>query len=260
MDRQKTRGMMSFVGGLVKIRFNEGLVQGGVCAWHAGPVRVLTHSTMFPRFRSGLKGPKFYLDSILVDSLTLTRITMGVPFDPGLVMHRMTLAFGTDLAPAARGMRFHNSANPQGFLIDGAMDQEERSFVTTKDEWRLITGPQGTQITCTSFDPRFLTRGSVITTYLDDETVRHPPENFPGDLGAVFDELTIRGLPAGTYWIEALGCIPRGFHDPKGLDPEHLKSILDVRRAPLVIRAGDQEIRNQGGEPRVLLQPRRKRD
>ena len=257
LDRQKTRGVMSFMGGLVKIRFNEGIVQGGVVAYQPGPVRLLTHSSMYPRFPLGVRGPGFTIDSVLVDTLTLTRITMNVPLNPGYVMHEMSLAFGTDLAPAAKGMRFYNSANPQGLVINGSMSAEEKSFNTAKDEWRLITGPQGTQITCTSFDPRFLTKGKVVTTYLDDETARHPPENFPGDLGAVFDELTIRGLPAGAYTIEVFGCIPYGFHDPRGLNLDLLEEILNIQKQPLVLRVGGRELHNQGGCPRVLREPRR---
>lgn len=252
IDRQKTRGLMTFLGGLIKVRFNESIVRGGVVAHKAGPVRILTHSCMFPRFRLGIKGPKFIIDSILVDTLTLTRIVMNIPFNPGYVMHEMKLAFGTDLTPAAKGMRFHNSVNPKGFRIDGAMDEEEEAFDTTKDEWRLISGPQGTQITCTRFDPKFLDKGDVISTYSDHETHVQPPENFPGNVGASFDELTIRSLPAGTYTIEVFGCVPYDFYDPKGLNQDRLEDILNIRSKPLVVRVGDRQINNTGCLPQTL--------
>ena len=70
IDRQKIRGMIRFLGGLIKVPFNEGIVSGGVVAYQPGPVRILTHSCMYPVFPLGIKGPKFYLDSILVDTLT----------------------------------------------------------------------------------------------------------------------------------------------------------------------------------------------
>lgn len=255
IDRQKTRGRMSFLGGMVKIRFNESIVQGGLVAYKAGPVRVLTRSRMYPRFPLGIKGPDFTLDSILVDAITLTANTMNVPFNPGHVMHEMRLTLGTDLSPAAEGMTFYNSENLHGFRIDGTMDAAERGFDPTKDRWRVITGPQGTQITCTSFDPGFLVKGKVRTVYSDDASEAAPPERWAGNMGAAFDELEIRSLPAGTYTIEVFGCIPAGFHDPGGLDRGLLDDILRIRSHPLRIRAGGREVENRGTVPRRLSAP-----
>jgi len=253
IDRQKTRGMITFLGGLIKIRFSESIVKGGVVAYKPGPVRILTHSRMVPRFPLGIKGPGFSIDSIMGDTITLTTITLRVPFNPGTVMHRMKLAFGMDLAPDAKGMLFYNSTNPEGFRIDGRMDDREKAFRTDKDQWRVITGPQGTQISASRFDPRFLEKGEIRTTYNDDESDEHPPENHPGDIGVVFDELIIKSLPAGTYRIEVFGCIPWNFYDPAGLNRQRLKAILRNQREPLVLRAGDREIRNKGGLPQVLM-------
>ena len=49
------------------------------------------------------------------------------------------------------------------------------------------------------------------------------------------------------------GCIPWNFYDPAGLNRQRLKAILRNQREPLVLRAGDREIRNKGGLPQVLM-------
>lgn len=253
IDRQKVRGRITFMGGAIEVPINEKIVSGGVVAYKAGPVRVLTHSCMYPLFPMGIKGPRFYIDSILVDTLSLVSIKIDMPFDPGFFIHEMTLAFGMDLTPAAKGMRLYNSVNLEGMLVDGKMDKAERNFNTKKDQWRLITGPQGTQIVSTDFDPKFQADGTVSTTYNDDERVARPPENHPGDVGASFDQLTIKSLAAGAYKIEVFGCVPYHFYDPEGLDLKMLKDIMRVKTDPLVIKVGEMQVINQGGRPRMVM-------
>lgn len=255
IDRQKIRGSIRFLGGLIKVPFNEGIVNGGVVAYQPGPVRVLTHSTMYPVFPLGIKGPKFYIDSIMADTLTLTTTIVSVPFDPGALIHDMTLSFSTDLTPAAKGMKFYDSVNQQGYLIDGRMDESEKKFNTAKEDWRLITGPQGTQIQKTSFDPKFLAKGKSSSPYNDDEGDPHLPENFPGDIGAAADQLVIKGLSAGAYRIETFGCIPFDFYRPEGLNHKLLKEILDIPVYPLVIIVGEKKTGNLGGRPRDIVTP-----
>jgi len=255
IDRQKIRGTIRFLGGLIKVPFNESIVSGGVVAYQPGPIRILTHSCMYPVFPMGIKGPKFYLDSIMVDTLTLTTTIVDVPFDPGYLIHDMTLSFGTDLTPAAKGMRFYDSVNRLGFIVDGRMDEIEKKFNTDKEEWRLITGPQGTQIQKTDFDPKFLVKGKSFSTYNDNENDPHPPENFPGDIGSAADQLVIKGLSSGTYRIGTFGCIPYDYYSPEGLNLKLLKEILDISANPLVIKVGDKKTGNLGGRPRDILTP-----
>ncbi|MDD5222519.1 MAG: hypothetical protein PHE84_00890 [bacterium] len=255
IDRQKIRGSIRFLGGLIKVPFNESIVNGGVVAYQPGPVRILTHSTMYPIFPLGIKGPKFYIDSIMADTLTMTTTIVSVPFDPGALIHDMTLSFSTDLTPAAKGMKFYDSVNQQGYLIDGRTDENEKKFNTAKEDWRLITGPQGTQIQKTSFDPKFLAKGKSSSTYNDDEGDPHPPENFPGDIGSAADQLVIKGLSSGSYRIETFGCIPYDFYRPEGIDLKLLKEILDIPAYPLGIIVGEKKAVNLGGRPRDIATP-----
>ncbi len=252
IDRQKVRGVITALGALIDIRFDESIVKGGIVGYKQGPVRILTRSCMYPQFPLGIRGPRFYMDSIMVDTITLTTIIISVPFNPGYVMREMRLAFGTDLTPAAKGMRFYNSRNRDGFVIDGIMAEEEKGYDSAKDEWRLITGPQGTQITSTRFDEKFFAKGKARVRYNDNQADPHPPEHFPGDIGAAFDEVIVESLPAGTYRIEVFGCIPYEFYSPQGLNTRLLESIMNIRSVPLVIRAEGREASNQGCQPRVL--------
>jgi hypothetical protein len=238
---------------MIEVPINEKIVSGGLVAYKPGPVRILSHSRMYPLFPMGIKGPKFYIDSIMVDTLTLTTTIVNVPFDPGSLITDMTLIFMTDLSPAAKGMYYYNSENREGFLIDGSMDDKEKGFNESKDSWRLVTGPQGTQIQYTIFDPKFMTSGKASSTYNDNESQTLPPENYPGDLGAAADRIIIKSLPAGSYQIKTFGCVPYHFFDPKGLNEELLEGILNISNAPLRIEVSGREIKNRGGTQRQLI-------
>ncbi|MBU0994930.1 MAG: hypothetical protein KJ737_20760 [Proteobacteria bacterium] len=252
-DRQKVRGRIRFMGGLIKVPFSEGLVKGGIIAYKEGPVRILTHSCMYPGFPLGIKGPKFYIDSIMVDSLTLTKTIMGVPFNPGALISDITLSFGMDLSEKAKGMKYYSSENPEGFLIDGVMSKEEKAYSNKKDSWRLITGPQGTQIMITVFDPNFLKNGEAFSTYNDDEKDDHPPENFKGDIGAMFDQLVLKGLASGKYFIDTTGCIPNHFYREAGLNKALLTEILNMQKVPLQLKAGEITMTNSGVFTKELI-------
>jgi len=253
IDRQKIRGEFTFLGGTIKIPFNENLISGGVVAYKPGPVRIISRSCMYPLFPMKIKGPKFYIESIMVDTLTLTTTTIQVPFDPGSLITEMKLAFTTDLSPMAKGMRFYNSVNQGGFKIDGMMDQSELAFIKTKDNWRLVTGPQGAQIQFTKFDPKFLAKGEASSLYNDNEKDLHPPENFPGDIGAASDQIIVKSLSGGTYRITTFGCVPYDFYDTAGLDLKKLDKILLIEGKPLIIKVKERRIENKGGKPRIRM-------
>jgi len=251
IDRQKVRGQISYLGGLMKFQFNEGIISGGIAAYKPGPIRVLTHSVMYPQLPLKVKGPKFFIDSILVDTLALTTTKIKIPFDPGYLIDELLLELGMDLTPEAKGMRFYNSTNPKGFLIDGKMEEEE-GFDTSKDNWRLITGPQGTQIMISNIGPKLLQEGTIQTLYRDNEKEPSPPENFKGHLGAAFDSIRVKGIKAGIYNITVFGCIPEHFYDPEKFNHVLLEEILSIQDNPLEIKVGSKRIENSGGKPRML--------
>jgi hypothetical protein len=253
IDRQKIRGEITFLGGIVNVPINEKIVSGGLVAYKAGPVRIISHSCMYPLFPLGIKGPRFFIDSIMVDTLTLTSTIVNVPFDPGSLIHDMTLVFATDLSPDAKGMLYYNSENMDGFKIDGKMDDKEKAFKEEKDKWRLVTGPQGTQIQSTVFDNKFMADGTATSTYNDDESDPHPPENFVGDIGAAADRINIKSLATDSYVIKTFGCVPYNFYDPNGLNTDYLNSILNISNSPLQVKVGDKTIENKGGMQRAVI-------
>lgn len=253
IDRQKVRGKIRFLGGLVKVGFGEEMVNGGVVAYKKGPVRINVHSVMYPKFPMGIKGPKFYIDTVMIDTITLIRTIMGVPFNPGALITDMTLSFGQELSENAKGMIYYSSENPEGFLIDGKKSKKEKKYSTAKNKWYLVVGPQGSQIQKTVFDPKFLVKGEESSIFNDDETDKHPPENFPGDIGATFDQLKIKALASGIYHIDTTGFMPDFFYKNNSYDKKYLEGLLHLQDAPLHIKIGNGEIKNKGMENRQLL-------
>ena len=150
------------------------------------------------------------------------------------------------------GMKYYNSVNRQGLNIDGQMDEIERNFNTKKDDWRLVTGPQGTQITYARFDPKFLKNGKASSHYNDNQDDPQPPENFPGEIGAGFDQIVVKSLETGKYRIDVFGCVPYHFYNPTGLNVKFLMDILNIQKKPILIKVGDKTAVNAAAQAQIL--------
>ena len=105
-------------------------------------------------------------------------------------------------------MKFYNSNNLEGFYIDGKMSEAEKKFNPQNDEWRLVTGPQGTMINATFWDRRFREQGEITAYYSDDVTVTDPPEDIPGNFGAFGTRARFEKLKHGDYYLLAAWYLP----------------------------------------------------
>ncbi len=121
------------------------------------------------------------------------------------------------------------------------------------DEWRAVTGPQGTMITSSVWDPDYAEMANIAIHYTDDLSVRVEPEGIPGQIGYHHNRSDTRRLKPGTY--DSLLCwyFPPHFYQGESFDLDVIQAYADVRARPLVIRAGGRSFSNPGGWPDPIV-------
>ena len=173
---------------------------------------------------------------------------MRIYFNPGYVMTEFNLSFGYDLNESAMGMKYYNSNNLDGFLIDGKNDEKERNFNPDTDIWRLITGPQGSMIYATIWDKHFEEQATIEAYYNDDIIENVGPEDIPGSIGSFGSRITVESLSAGDYLMIIGWFMPANFYNPDKLNLKIIDEFLDILRIPLMISIdGNPPFVNTGG-------------
>ncbi len=167
------------------------------------------------------------------------------------------MSYGYDLNEKAFGMKFYNSENREGFLIDGKMSLQEKKMKQKVDEWRCITGPQGTMITSSVWDKAYISKADIKINYIDDLNANIEPEGIPGQIGYHFNESTSSWTKAGLY--DSLLCwyFPPNFYDPDRFKLEVIDEYKNMRENPVWLKIGSHSFKNPGGWP-VALIPKRK--
>jgi len=253
LDRMKARAKVELLFGTMKFGFDESSVIGGMESYKVGKVRNLGVTWLQMVYSSGLRAPKFRLDILTYDYIILIPVYVNVFFNPGYIVTNFQNYYGYDLNESARGMKFYNSNNLQGFEIDGKMSDAELNFDPKMDKWRLVTGPQGTMINVTVWDPSFAEQADIEAHYSDDVNVIDPPEDVPGDFGSFATKAVLESLEPGRYSLLTGWFMPPDFYDPERLKVEVIKEFFDIWESPLEISV-DRGVgfTNTGGTPAPL--------
>ncbi len=249
LDALKVRIKVGFLFNTLKISLDETSILGGMEALRAGPVRCFGRFWMQGVLPLGIRSPRAYMDVYLYDTMVLVPGRIRVFVNPGYVMSSFSVTVGYDMSEKALGMRFYNSNNPEGFLIDGRMDGHETKMDTSLDEWRAAVGPQGAVITASVWDERYQEQAEIEVGYLDDRESPVPPEKEPGSIGFHFNTSRVKGLKPGTYDMLLCWFFPDRMYDPERFRSEVVDAFMDIRRNPLEIRIGEQVFSNPAGWP-----------
>jgi len=247
VDRMKWRLRIRFLFGSLKISFDEDSLTGEFFAWKSGPVRGTYRVWAMANLPLGLKSPRIVADVIQIgENIISTTTSLRVPFNPGYVITDMSTRIGTDLNRRAEGMKFYNSNNLQGALIDGKPDPTEKGLSRERDEWRLICGPHAALMNRSYWCPRFLKQARSVEVYLvDDLAVGDPPEFSKGQIGAVFSEATVGNLKAGEYAIGIEWYFLNDFPCAQGPDLETIHQFLRYQDAPLLLGVAGTAVPNK---------------
>jgi hypothetical protein len=243
--RFRFKAKMAF--GAIRIKFNEGGIVGGWSKIKSGPVRTIARQWLALTLPLGLKSPKFYGDAYCYDTLGFTGFQTDVPFNPKYVAANFTMMFGHDMHdPNAYGMKWYNSNNTDGFLIDGVTSPMEEQYDSSADTWRCVVGPNGWAVYRSMWDEFYRSQAEINVRYSDDKERHQPPEYYPGDLGYVYSESIVKRLKPRKYEFQVDVFVPYHFYDPAGLRMDLIEELANIRDNPIKVKAGSHEETNTG--------------
>ncbi len=243
VDRFKGRITVAFLFGGLKVHFDESSVTFYESAYKDGPLRLIRNLQIIIRLPLGIKAPGIAVDLLWYDTIVDVPVVVDLPFDPKYVLSYVVLQVGEDHGPGAIGMKVYNSNNPLGCTIDGKMDEPaEINWNPARDQWRLMTGPQGTIMNRSFWDENYLKQMKSITVeYIDDLNRPDPPEEHPGMLGMILQTNRVEGIKRARYYSYL-----EWYWPPRFLftGPEHTykvgdeKAYLNIADHPIRLTSG----------------------
>ena len=247
VDRLKGRLVMAFVFGMLKFRADEGSVTFYESAYTDGPIRLVRNIQIIISLPLGLKAPGIAVDLLWYDTIVDVPMVIDLPFNPKYFYTYMELRVGEDHAPGAIGMQVYNSNNLQGVMVDGLTSPEEQAtWNNERDEWRLMTGRQGTIMNRSFWDPEYLKQMEwVRVDYIDDLATPDPPEDVPGMIGMIAQTNRVEGIKKARYYSYLEWYWPPSFlfsgpeRSYRVGDEGHYLNIADH---PVRVRAGHNEM------------------
>lgn len=246
-DRFKVRVTMAFFFGAIKLRVDENAITFYENGYKDGPVRVIRNDKVIITLPLGIKAPGAATNVIWYDTIVNVPLIIDIPFNPGYLYTYLQISIGEDHSKEAVGMEVYNSNNTTGVLVDGRMaDEAEKHWNSDRDEWRLITGPQGTLMNRSIWDQRYLEQMKKVTVeYFDDAEEDDPPEDVPGMYGMIRQTNRVEGIKKDRYYSYLEWYYPPSFLF-SGPDKTYRvgdeKPYLDISDAPLRVQAGGRSM------------------
>ncbi len=252
LDAMKIRLKLGFLFNTIKFSFDETTILGGIDALRFGPVRGAGRFWMRGVLPLGIKSPRAYMDVYLYDTMVLVPGTFEISGGKKYVLSSLEIMVGYDLSEEARGMKFYNSNNPEGFVIDGWMSDKEKNMDDSLDEWRVVVGPQGSMITSSVWDDSYKEQADITVHLTDDEEAVMPPEDTPGSIGFHYNISRVKKLREGTYHTLLCWFYPEQMYDPERFRLEVIEEYMDIRNRPLRVRVGSRSFENPAGWPPMI--------
>ena len=233
LDRFKARGTYPLFLSLFPFRSTEQEMPARLVGVRAGPIRVVRRIEYGTELGLGVRSLRFAAESLYDETHLSGALTDRVParLDPFLKLARAEVA--TDFNHHAYGMLFKNSRNPEGAVIDGRMSPQESSLDLEPDEWRLVTGPQGTLFRESLPGKDSASRAEVTLAYEDNIQLADGPEGEAGLVGCVRDRAETADLESGLFKTDA------GFLIAPEYRPGDESMYLHWRSVPLQVEVED---------------------
>jgi len=200
VDRMKSRFEVALIFGTVKVHLDENKMTFYERAYTDGPVRLVRKIQLIMELPMGIEAPGFAVDLLWYDTIVDVPMVVNFPINPGLVLTYIQITQGEDQSPGAMGMLVYNSNNPEGMVVDGRMSPMEKKWANPKDFWRLLTGPQGSNLRRSFWDAHWEEQMVMLeVNYVDDLRKKDPPEEVEGYLGCILQTNKVKGVEPGKY-------------------------------------------------------------
>lgn len=239
VDRLKVRAEVSLFFGKIKFRVNEEKLCSDTLSWIQGPIRVVKRVEQWVKAPLGMKVLRAVVDVQYYETLATVPVNFILPFKVDAVITDAIISFGTDYSPAVKGSTYYSSTNPQGILIDGKMTGSDHNFNREREDWNVITGDWGSYMTRIII-PEYLNENLTASQdIVDDEDALLPPENIPGSIGYITQDLNISKVPRGKHTIYM------EFYTPPNYKPGDEVAYLNYLDHPLVVKIKEKEFVSQ---------------
>ena len=252
LDRMKFRVQVRMLFGMLKFGFNENDCVGGIYAIQQGPVRGMGRMWMSAVFPAGIKSPRISADVCCYETMIIVPGVLRVPINPGVLLTDFTMGIGYDLNENAIGMKFYNSNNLGGLLVDGKPDESEKNMNTELDQWRCITGPQGTMITRSDWDQYYASQAEIHVYFEDKIHEKDLPEDVPGKIGYFHNESRIESLEPRRYNVQMDWYFPYNFYNEEKFNIEVVQDYLNIKQNAIIVEGGGKKMKSTGGAPDLL--------
>jgi len=232
VDRLKVRVEMIVRMINLRIRKNESDFESRLVAFIDGPVRVIrrTENRMF--FFWKIASPSTTVDNVFYYNTFIFPTRVNVPFDIGTLAEEFNFRVSTDGNENQDGMIFINEHNTEGTVLDGHMSEKEKTLDLSPYKWSVVYGTKegntGAWINRLEFDDGVDAVPGLY--YMDDIEALEPPENDPGQFGALgYDVGNMETVKKG-YWH----IISYMYNTPE-YHPGDEKEFLDIIDHPLEV-------------------------
>jgi hypothetical protein len=237
LDRMKCHMIAKLLFGSVKIRFSEEVMGSNILAYKSGPVRVLRRAEQYAKVGK-LKLLRAVADATQYRNMMIIPTTYQIPFRMDRIVTKLVIHSGFDYNEELLGAMIYNSDNPEGFIVNGKMDDHKRNMNTEADKWTLLTGPSGTYMSRLIQEGNLFKYAPATTQLIDDVTALDPPESVPGCIGYAQWILDASKIPRGVYTLYiSMYWLPN-------YRPGDEKKYLGFVDNPVRVRAGSEERAN----------------
>lgn len=217
IDTMKIRHYGRFLGGF---RFRRGVedYRSALVGIRSGPVRVIRRTENSIRVLLGFRSPTITVDYVGYAHAILADIRLHVPFRNDWFFSDLvsvTTWDGND-SPDYPPSRVYSRSVPQGFTIDGRMNDAKRRFNASGDGAFALVNRYGTLLVTMDFAAEEPIHRAVYL--VDDRSALDPPENVPGQFGNLGFRITgWEKLARGTHHLTYRALFVQGISVATGL-------------------------------------------
>ncbi|MFH1537492.1 MAG: hypothetical protein ABIH66_00940 [bacterium] len=207
IDRLKIRAKSVTKYIEITIKKNENDFVSALIAYIDGPVRVIrrTKNQMFLFWK--IPTPASVIDNVYYYNFFLWPTVVDVPFDVGNLLKDCEFKVITDGHSNSRGRIFINSNNLGGVVMDGKMSEAEKNLDLSPYKWSVVyglkEGDTGAWMNRLVYDTSI--EAQPMLFYLDDVSVKEPPEREKGYFGAIgYDLKNMETLNTGEWKLTSI--------------------------------------------------------